>query len=1235
MDQGARALAQREFRLPLVLEAGAGTGKTTTLVARVLAWSLGVGWDRAEARLYSAMKKRNQPGTPEPDRVAARVLGGVVAITFTEAAASDMARKVGEALSAVERGDPPQGLLEEVLPADLEVRARRAGALLGALDHLVVRTIHAFCRRLLASYPLEAGLHPRFQVDADGEALKDLVREVVEGELRASYDGEGEPTHLWLVAQGVGPAEIAAALETLCNAGLPASALAEDPLADGPVSVLIARLQTHAERVRDLLAEARDEKGFGRAKLVGNLFDALTRLCASLEQMAMGRLDDVIALVAREIPGNLVDRLAAWGRGQLKGKDEEERLGPLLHDLGPPSAALRRLARHLEQLEPRLLDAGRRVLHPLMVTLERQLRSRGVETFSALLRDARDLLTGRADVAELVRGDIDQLLVDEFQDTDRVQCEIIRALALQGPDSRRPGLFLVGDPKQSIYGWRSADLSAYEAFVDEVIAAGGQKSPLVVNFRSAPVILEEVTRVHERVMHYERGVQPEFKALVPSERTKNNPGFDQAPWAPVEYWLSWTLDESRSAPAGKTNADDAGAREARALARDLIALRLQGVRWMDMAILLRSTTHLDQVLEALREGNIPYAVERDKNYYRRREIIDAAAVVRSVLDPNDHLALLTLLRSPSVGVPDAALMPLWMERLPGLMSELHGPDADRLEEIAAVVHRAAARVPEVPGLDRVSGWQHSLIAALAQIARLRDDLEHEPADVWVERLRGAFLVEISEAARYQGHYRLANLERFFRALTAALERDGGDPQLLLRSLRASVAEAREAEEGRPKETAGDAVQVMTIHKSKGLDFGHVYLLQMHAKTGQNSGRRGTTAAVSGPDPAAPRGEGERWEYRIFGAPTLGYDLVEASAEVVSAAEMVRTLYVAMTRAKDRLVIAGSLPRVAPAEADRIVSHADLLAARGLPELVPALATLAAGRRDDRATIDGASWVFLGLQPDDIPRWAPSGVAEIALASHGRVAADAAKLQIGRVAAAEREQRPHGAMASAEAHEGLRASVAERRFSEERAGDDALAGEGGRVMDLKERVRLAVGSAIHRVLETLDLDAPLPAELARQRRRLPGYLRTLVGADDLRAAEITATALLDRLVDGPLLDRLRALSRHILARELPVLLGPEAAGPEGPKPVGFVSGVVDLLYRDPESGELVVVDYKADSAPADPASLAALAEAFAPQGRVYVDAVESALGERPRLELWFLQLGVIWRADPALLRPEAR
>jgi ATP-dependent exoDNAse (exonuclease V) beta subunit len=159
--------------------------------------------------------------------------------------------------------------------------------------------------------------------------------------------------------------------------------------------------------------------------------------------------------------------------------------------------------------------------------------------------------------------------------------------------------------------------------------------------------------------------------------------------------------------------------------------------------------------------------------------------------------------------------------------------------------------------------------------------------------------------------------------------------------------------------------------------------------------------------------------------------------------------------------------------------------------------------------------------------------------------------------------------------------------------------------------MAAGGAIHRALETWDLSADPESEAARQRGLLASYLGSLAEVDVVARALPLATELLDGFARSPLLSRLRDLKEHVLARELPVLLPPSGDGA-----VGVVSGTIDLLYRDPDTGRLVVADYKTD----DPAVIEARVAAYAPQGETYVRALREALElpEDPRFELWFLR-----------------
>ncbi|MBV8201788.1 MAG: UvrD-helicase domain-containing protein, partial [Acidobacteria bacterium] len=904
------------------------------------------------------------------EATAARVLRRVAALTFTEAAAAEMAGRAARELLALGNGTPAAWLAAARLPPAPEA-ARRARALLATLDHLTVETIHAWCFRLLSAHPLEAGVHPRLQIDADGRLLQELIAETVEAVLQRGYGTPGDPHLLALAAQGCGPREVAEALAALIEGGMTAAELRPDPLAGDGWARLRGRLAAACAGLLDLLAPRLAGAAASRLRNAGAILDALQALTPELMRSAAGGAEEPAAAAAGRaaprpdaaatmaaiagmqqrfaaaLPPNLRKHLGGWGRGH-RGKLEEECLGEAGAELADRAAALGRLVDHLDDLDPERLRHGRLALAPLLAEVERELRRRGIATFDALLRDATRLLAGHPEVRARIRRGIDQLLVDEFQDTDATQCEVLRWIALDGPQAERPGLFLVGDPKQSIYGWRSADLRAYEGFVAKVKQAGGEVRMLVESFRSAPPVLSEVARVMRPVMGGRPGVQPPFSPLLPCERRAADRGFTAGGRAPVEHWVSWLASPENKVPRSEgegaspfpraseplaPQATAAAALEAEAIAADLLELhRRHDVPWRDAAILLRSTGDLEIYLDPLRRAGIPFAVGRDKQYYRRREVVDAAALVRAVIDPGDHLALITLLRSPAVGVPDAALLPLWRHELPRLLTELHQPIPERLAAVRRAVEAAAGELPaEVPGLERVAGWEVNLLAAVEQLALLRAAFAAEPADRFVERLRRLLLLDATAAARYLGSYRLANLERFFRRLLVELEQGSGDVAAVLRALRGDLAAGREAEEGKPPESSEDAVQVLTIHAAKGLDFAHVYVPQLHKPGG---GERPSTDVGRLPGAA---GAGA-CEYRLLGADTPGFDLVEQRRLEVEAAERVRTLYVAMTRAKDRLVLAGDWPRQ-PADPDRggdpaqARTHLQLLGRRpGCPDL---------------------------------------------------------------------------------------------------------------------------------------------------------------------------------------------------------------------------------------------------------------------------------------------------------------
>jgi len=391
--------------------------------------------------------------------------------------------------------------------------------------------------------------------------------------------------------------------------------------------------------------------------------------------------------------------------------------------------------------------------------------------------------------------------------------------------------------------------------------------------------------------------------------------------------------------------------------------------------------------------------------------------------------------------------------------------------------------------------------------------------------------------------------------------------------------------------AADAVHVMTIHGAKGLDFDHVYLVQIHRKGGRG--------------PAQPAAEVIRWrgalEYRLFGNPTPGWVAADDARELRGRAEWVRLLYVAMTRAKSRLVVSG-----------RWHDHSELVASGE----ATSFADLVAHRADQHDLLDQAATARARrCEPDDLVQWVLPDVESAASEreatgpglpewlSADRAVAEAERLAELRIEADRRRSLPLVATATGLAHRPLDGEI---------ATDDET--------PVAERdAALVVGTAVHGLLESIEPTG----DLGEQVRRLGGELaqrldRTV--AESARAeVRRRLESLLEKLHRGVCLRRLGELSEAVVARELPLLLPPGADDPV----LGAVVGTADLVYR--ENGGLVVADYKTDAVETD-REIEERTEAYRPQLELYARAIEEALGleQPPGMELWFLSADRIVR-----------
>lgn len=1213
-DADARRRAQQQFEHPLVVEAGAGTGKTSTLVARLLHWSLGPGWERAR----DALDAESQGAGSALEAIARRVLQRQLAITFTEAAAAQMASRVALALIGLTRDADQRSAEEKVALAGFQIQLldletttlrQRATALLGSLDHLAAQTFHSWCRGLLAQYPLEAGVHPAFVIDADGATTERLADEVLDGLLAELYADDPDAPAVRLLTEGIGANILREQLVSLAAAGVPATELGRDRFAPTALAPLFEQLESTTVTMLDMLQRAASWDGATTVvRDSASVYAAVRGWCADCREEVDSpeTLAEALEELRDMVPSARLNALRNWSRSQF-GKWETAHLPELGDQFVETSGRLRELLRNLMAIRPRRFALLCRALLPALRQIQDEKAIRGILSFDDLLDRAVALLDGDAAVRASERARCDQLMVDEFQDTDRRQCALVRLLALGGRAESRPGLFIVGDPKQSLYGWREADLAAYDEFLQEIEDAGGEILSLTVNFRSVPAILREVERVVAPVMQRAEGLQPAFERLLPSPELKDRDGFRDAVHRPIEYWVTWHDQGVDGTDSRPTAAAEAAEVEFMTLADDLQRLRNSGVAWGSIGLLMRSRSRLTELLDKLRAAGIPYQVEGERTYYLRREVIEAAALLRLIAQPRDRLALVTVLRSAWVGVPDAALLPLLERRFDEVLSLITGPEDSALSHLAEIAREVAASLPaDLPGLAEIRGWERNLIAVVDAIALLRRALVHSPVGRFVDQLRRLFLLDATEAARSLGAFRSANLDRFFDQLERTLETE---PDLygLLRFLRRSVQESRQAPAAPLASAAEDAVQVMTIHAAKGLDFDHVYLLQTAA------GGRGRPLA----DFVARRpsvGE-ESWGLVLHGAPGPEWPLRAVAERRREAAERVRLLYVAVTRSRHRLVVSGNWPRVPTDRPPGAARNLQDLLARRL-ELPSDLAEMARHSEAANGVEAGeAYWRF--PHPHGTEQPTPTvGSADWIPADDELATLFGAQAEVRREAA-ERQSKPILVRATElgvspdldEDAESVLALDESPRALDEAAPEPAHAAR--------------LGTLIHRGLERWQPEERSASALERILVSIESSLARDLDRDEVASLVARARHLLWAFDDeaSPMGRRWRELLPRVVARELPLLLSKHDA--DGVQTV--LTGAIDMAYRDPASDELVLVDFKTDRL-ASPDAATRQVERYRGQADAYRQAIQTALQLEapPSMEFWFLDQRAIVR-----------
>ncbi len=811
----------------------------------------------------------------------------IVAITFTNRAANEMRQRVRHKIDA---------LLSATSGSERQTWLRHKRALEGAL----ITTIHGFCSRLLHEFPVEANIDPQFVLLDEHQAailLDTVVEETVSDEI---HHGNEKIIQL---AQGTSRAALASALAdlhrkyrgeglaleatealTTANHASPAdydSALAElDAQMTGLLSARKltkaaeekrSRAATEWPALRAILAHPPTEK-------------TIAVYCQAIEDFRDTRLNK------NNHPA--VERLdeALWGSDSSTSERLKGRVPTTGFDLLAKEYSLallkllREIDRRLDSEKQRLsvLDFDDLQIRALRLLERPEVISRGTERYKFFL-------------------------IDEFQDTNSLQRDLLTRLALL----RGTNLFIVGDRKQSIYGFRGADVDVFSEMTAAIEKAGGTQQPLHLNFRSQSPLIDYFNFLFGKIFHARSEVPRDALGqlgYVEHEPGAADRGVEHEP--PLVELLISVLPDSRkdeAAEDGVEERDPLGAqeRDAEQIAARISTLTLSAdssspadgkgaqdvpaasFRYGDIAILLRAFTGVWTYESALRRAGIPYLTVQGKGFYQREEITDLIQLLRFLDNTTDELALAAVLRSPLGGISDNALLALRCAPRVG-NTEVSG----RLQR--RNLQRALRQRREIQFIDEDDQVALDRVATLLEAMVARRN-RYGIAELLRYAVSAAELMTVI-AANFDGAQRVANVEKLFR-LAEQFEKSGHLIRDFVRFVEEFEAIGGREGEGQMDESA-NVVRLMTIHQAKGLEFPVVIIPDLH----REPIRRETSFILDrhkGLTVRTPDGRGQTVRGALFNE-------LRQRNRWREEFESMRLLYVAATRARDRLIFSGAV-----------------------------------------------------------------------------------------------------------------------------------------------------------------------------------------------------------------------------------------------------------------------------------------------------------------------------------------
>ena len=813
-DSESRQAAQFDLSSNMVVEAAAGTGKTSLLIARILSLTLAGDSGR---------------GYP---------LESIAALTFTNKAAAEMkirlAQQLHQIATLIRRPEEAQPATRKLLDSLKErfsladqVIEERVSLALSQLERAPIETFHSFVARILRLYPLDAGLSPSFEID-QGRNFNRIFEleweEWLDNELGSLMPRKED----WLqILKFVTIKDLKELARQLAQKEIPLDLIH----------------QTSRETLESLklllkkLEEIPQGKPPPKSKAFLDKFSDLKNQIRALAQIPEAKK-----------PGkNILENWApsetetSWPKWPKAWEDYEEEAILYGH--------AQKIAKYCSPEKHALVEKATSLLAPFCDKIRDSFRKAGFISFDGLLIEARNLLKYNLKIRNEIKRRYHSFLVDEFQDTDPLQGEILFFLA-EDPHSTAldwekvtlgPGrVFVVGDPKQSIYRFRGADIAAYQDFTQKILSQPKSKAlSLNLNFRSKAEVLLPINSLFSKTMREIKGLQAAHQNL----ETTQTLGSDSALQI---VKLSFSGDSAKS--------HDFQKEEARWICQwiEKNCGSQKKFRYKDVAVLWRTQLGSSYLIEALKDAQIPYAAQLKNSLYSSQEFIDFMNLIRVLDDPDGQIALNGVLRSPLTDTKDSNLQP----------GKNKGKSAEALQKILENLRSQLGRIPLPIFLDRV--------------------------------IKETALLPIAARA-YHGAQAVSNILKASRLAEEIADKEGLTAREMIERILREVQSGEEEGESPLADDSLDCVRLLTIHKAKGLEFPIVFIPRISSAGQSNEIPFSLTDWKT---------QTVGFYLSKARAASLNMAVLRISEKERLNHEALRLLYVGLTRAKDKIFLIG-------------------------------------------------------------------------------------------------------------------------------------------------------------------------------------------------------------------------------------------------------------------------------------------------------------------------------------------